>query len=246
MHRCNTKPPFAASLAEARNNPAGRTTRAEEGFRCVTTRRQAQPFSPTPNRPRRRAGLGRHFAAAGCAPPPHVSHAPRTSPAGRVAAAWRANDVPSAGTRDLGSTAGSTAGHDTAAHTPCEGRSAIPAAGPWPGTHLRLGWFRWYLARVPWEVATPGGRPGRMRLILLGHFTPAISSFSDRRPPATDFLPPRSLYAATRRKPRKADAMLSTATTDVKPREGNLEEHVPNAFCPGRRRKKTVPRKKIR
>jgi len=173
-------PSFAANPAEARNNPAGRTTRAEEGFRCVTTRR-VQPWSPTPNRPSPRACSGRHFAAAGCVLPPHGSHAPRTPPDGRVAAAWRANDVPIAGTRDLGSTTGSTAGHDTAAHTPCEGKSAIPAAGSRPGARLQIGWLRWYPARVPWEVATPWGRLGRMHLILLGHFTPAISSFSDRR-----------------------------------------------------------------
>jgi len=174
-------PPFDASRVEARNNPADRTTRAEEGFRCVTTRPRAQPSSPILNRHRERTGPGRHFAAAGYAPPPRVAHAPRTPPDGRVAAASRANDAPIASTRDLGSTTGSTAGHDTAAHTPCEGKSAIPAAGPWPGACLWVGWFRWYLAHVPWEVATPWGRPGRMPFILLGHFTPAVSSVSDCR-----------------------------------------------------------------
>jgi hypothetical protein len=173
-------PSFAANPAEARNNPVGRTAHAEVRFRCVTTR-QTQPRSPTPNRPRPRTCPDWHFAAAGCARPLHASYAPRTPPAGRVAAAWRANDAPIAGTRDLGSTTGSTAGHDTAAHTPCEGKSAIPAAGPWPGARLRVGWFRWYPACVPREVTTPWGRPGRMPLTLLGHFTPAISSSSDRR-----------------------------------------------------------------
>ena len=72
----------------------------------------------------------RPFVAAGSALPGRVSHVPRPLPAGHVAAAWRANDAPIADTRDLGSTADSTAEPDTAVHTPCEGKSATPAAGP--------------------------------------------------------------------------------------------------------------------
>ena len=243
-YRCNRMPALAASLAEARNNPAGRRAHAEEGFRCVTTRR-AQPQSPTPNRHPPGACSGRHFAAAAAAPLPRVSHAPRAMPAGRVAAASPANDAPIAGIPALRSTAGSIAGHDTAAHTPGAGKSAIPAAGPQPGTRLQIGRLRWYPAPVPWEVATPRGRPGRMRLILLGHFTPAISSFSNPRRTANDF-PKRSLYAAGRRKPARQTRCFPPARRRSTRREGNGEEHVPNASGKRRRRKKTIPPKKSR
>lgn len=160
----------------------------------MTTRPRAPQLSPKPNRPRQQACSGGAFVAAESALPPRVSHVPRAPLAGHVAAVWRANDAPIAGIRGLGSTAGSTAGRGIAVHTPCGGKSATPAAGPWPRARLRLGWFGWYPARVPWEVVTPWGRPGRMQFILLGHFTPTISSFSDRRrggdPLPKQFPPP--------------------------------------------------------
>ena len=43
------------------------------------------------------------------------------------------------------------------------------------------------------------GRPGRMHFILLGHFPPTISSFSNRR--CGDPLPKQFLSTITRRKP---------------------------------------------
>jgi hypothetical protein len=172
MHRCNTRPSFGASPAEARNNPAGRTTRVEEGVRCVTTHPAANPFGPTRNRRQEPARSGRHFAAVGHAPPPRASDALQVPPDAAVAASSRASDAPIAGIRDLGSTAGSTAVPDTSAHTPCAGKSAIPAACPGQGTRLRVRPFRRYAARVPWEVTAPWGRPGRTGYILLGHFTP--------------------------------------------------------------------------
>jgi hypothetical protein len=79
-----------------------------------------------------------------------------------------------------------------------------------------------------------------MRLILLGHFTPAISSLSDRRPstgaPAcalagsanafTEQFPLRHCAKEAWKARRDAFRQRSRLSTR---REGNQEEHVPDA-----------------
>ena len=154
---------------EARSNLAGRRALAEGKLRCVTTRSKAEPYPRKQNPHQEAAGSGLDPASVGHAPPGRASDAPPTPPDAGVAASSLANDAPTADTGDLGSTAGSTAGPDTSAHIPSVGKSAIPARASRRGASLRAGWIRGYPARVPWEVATPWGRPGRMPLILLGH-----------------------------------------------------------------------------
>lgn len=205
-HRCNTRPSCDASRAAARNSRAGHTGHAEEGFRCVTTRRTPQ-WLLTPNRHCPIADARRPFVVAGRVPPPHVSRVLPPPLGGHAAAGWRANDAPNAHNRGLGSTTGSTAGRDIGVRSPCVGNVAIPTAAPRWGAGLQRASFRWYLACIPREVVTPWGRPGRMSRILLGHSTPAVSSFCGRRRWAIAVFPSRSRAVGrrrpwTRRRPR--------------------------------------------
>jgi hypothetical protein len=140
---------------EARNSLAGRTTFAEAGLRCVTTRPRMEPYPGNQNSHQRAAGFGLDLASVGDAPPGRAADAPPAPPDAAVAASSPANDTPSADTRGLGSTADSPGGPDTSAHIPCAGKSAIPAAAPWRRCPLRCS-----PGNVPWEVATPLGPPG--------------------------------------------------------------------------------------
>lgn len=142
-----------ANRGEARNSRAGRTGRAEEGIRCVTTR--CRPCRPASNRRRQTVGCVHGGAVAGHAPPQRGFDAPRVPPAAGVAAAWRANDAPAVDTPAPGSSADSTAGPGTSAHTPCGGKSATPAAAPWWTRPLRR-----YAAPVPRERQLPGAARG--------------------------------------------------------------------------------------
>jgi hypothetical protein len=175
------RPAPGSRRGEIRSSLAGRTTRAEGGLRCVTTNPRTERVPRRQNPHQVAAGSALALALVGPAPPGRAADAPQAPPDAAVVASSPANDAPAADTRGLGSNAGSTGGPDTSAHTPCAGNSAIPAARPWRGARLRAGWIRWYPARVPWEVATPWGRPGRMTLILLGHL-PA-GTWSLLRPP---------------------------------------------------------------
>lgn len=153
--RRNTPPAIDKSSAGARNSQAGRTRCLGEGFCCVTTRPTLKPFRPSWNRRRHTTCSASAVAAAAGAPPPRASDAPQAPPDAPAAASSLASDAPAADTRRLGSTAGSTAGPDTSAHTPCAGKSAIPAADPWP-----IGSLDRYPGNVPWEVLAPLGSPG--------------------------------------------------------------------------------------
>lgn len=113
---------------------------------------------------------------------------------------------------------------------PYAGKSAIPAAGLWPGARLQIGQLRWSLAPVPWEVATPWGRPGRMPFILLGHFTPVhvicfspIAAGQRTASPSDPSTPPGEENQQRQTRSFPPAGRLSTR------REGNGEEHVPDA-----------------
>ena len=211
---------FEGNHAEAHNSRAGRTARAEKVLCCVTTRPRTMPFRPTYHRHPEAAGSGPDFVAAGHAPPPRASAAPQTPPDVPAAASFLASDAPAAGIPGLGSTAGSIAGPDTSAHTPCGGNSASPAAGPWRARLLHR-----YAATVPREVTTPLGPPGEDVLILLGHSPIGVSPLL--RSSLRTIPSPRSSWSKKRRTTREVDPMLATPGEHVKPREGNREGDVP-------------------
>ena len=150
----------------------------------MTTRRPTpKPSRPPSNRRCHTACSGSGSAAAAPAPPPHASRAPRAPPDAPAAASSLASDAPAAGTRALGSTAGSTAGPDTSAHTPCAGKSAIPAAGLLADAAPLVV----ILAMSHGRFSLPRVRPGRMGFILLGHSFPwrmAPSLLTSDAPPS--------------------------------------------------------------
>ena len=247
-HRCNTRPSCDASRAATRNSRAGHTGHAEEGFRCVTTRRTPQWLLP-PNCHCPIADARRPFVVAGRVPLPHVSRVLPPPLGGHAAAGWRANDAPNAHNRGLDSTTGSTAGRDIDARSPCAGNVAIPTAAPRWGAGLQRASFRWYLACIPREVVTPWGRPGRMSHILLGHSTPAVSSFCGRRRWAIAVFPGRS-RAGGRKKAgdaketkRKTRYFLPPMRMSMDPKKTGKETYQMHSALEGRR-KKTARRKK--
>ena len=134
------------------NSPADHTADAEKIFCCVTTRHRVEPFRPTETR---RPAAAWERADAVLVPPRRVSDAPRARPAAPVAVLWPASDAPPAGNRGLGSSVGSIAVRGRTAHTPWQGKVAIPADSPWSNHPPRR-----YAVHDPWEVTAPLGQPG--------------------------------------------------------------------------------------
>ncbi len=215
------------SFAEARNSQAGRTTWLEVGFCCVTTRPAAKPSRPPQNRRCHAAYSGSGSAAAAVAPPPRAAGALRAPPDAPAAASSLASDAPAADTRRLGSIAGSTAGPDTFAHTPCAGKSAIPAADRWP-----IGPLGRYPGNVPWEVSAPLGPPGEdglhppRALSQLAHCP--FSLLTSDTPPSC----PALHLSRESRTMKKSRWMLTPDAEDVKQREEDREGDVPDARLP--------------
>ena len=143
--------------------------------------------------PGMRAPCAAWSVSAADAPPRRAVGVLRDRP-GVSAVAWRpASDALPAGIPLPGSSAGWVAVRGISVRNPCEGTLATPAAGLWwqpparqamlpadsrgRGERLPVRLSGWYAAYVPWEGTTPWGRPGRMRLILLGH-SPLLHSRS--------------------------------------------------------------------
>jgi hypothetical protein len=182
--------------------------KSRDAWRCVTTRGRRGRYRP----PKRRFAPLRWpripSVSAADVPPRRAVGVPRDRP-DVSAAAWRpASDGPPFGIPVPGSNAGCIAVPGTFVRSPCTGKPAIPAAGPWrrpparqatlpAGTRLPVRLSRWYAAHVPWEAITPWGRPGRMPFILLGH-SPIPAFLLSACRPATVFLRP---CLGPRRKP---------------------------------------------
>jgi hypothetical protein len=161
--RCNSVLGREESSARAGNIPGDRK-KLREVFRCVTTRgtRRQRPRSrlgsPAANRP------GTPSVDVAGVPPRRAAGASQHQHA-MLAAAWSpASDAPYSDIPALGSSVGCSSEPETAAHSPCRDKFAIPAAAPW---HMHR--FRWYPELVPWEVMTPLGPPREDGLILPGH-----------------------------------------------------------------------------
>jgi hypothetical protein len=156
--------------AAVRNSPAGYTTDAEKTFCCVTTRRRAEPFRAVGIR---RPAMVWERAAGALVLPRRASDAFRAPPAALAAASLPASDARPAGNGGPDSIAGSTAVLDRAAHSPWQGKIAIP---PLWSNHPR----RRYAAHVSWEVYAPLRQPGEdVRASSSGTY-PLLGPASDR------------------------------------------------------------------
>ena len=153
-----------------RNSLADRTTGAEKTFCCVTTRRQTEPFRAVGTR---RPVVTWEHVGGGLVPPRRAADAFRAPPAALAAASLPASDARPAGNGGPDSIAGSTAVLDRAAHSPWQGKIAIP---PLWSNHPH----RRYAAHVSWEVYAPLRQPGEdVRASSSGTY-PLLGPASDR------------------------------------------------------------------
>ena len=221
--RNNTKTVSHESRTAVRNSPAGHTADVEKIFCCVTTRRRAKPFRPTEIH--WSAAVWGHASGA-LAPPRRASDAPRAQLAALAAASSLASDAPPADNRGLGSSVGSTAVPGRTAHSPWQGKVAIPVDSPWSNHPPRR-----YAVHDPWEVTAPLGQPGEdvddpPRALIPWCLVP--SSIAHWCPPSPMPLP----SAKERGLPRKVDIMLPIDHDIVNRSEGDQEGHVPDMRWP--------------
>ena len=223
IRRRNTKTAPHGNHMAARNNLAGCTTDAEKSFCCVTTRCRAEPSRPTETR---RPAAAWEYAGGDLVPPPRVADDPRAQPAALAAASLPASDARPAGKRGPDNTAGSTAVRGRTAHSPWQGKFAIPVAPLWSSRPRRH-----YAVHDPWEVMAPLGQPGEDVGASSSGTYPLLLCLVLDRPLAIAF--PHTMPSAEEQgAPEKVDMMLPIDRDVVNRPERDQEGYVPDMRGP--------------